>query len=145
MASPMTSIEQHPDIAALRMRYERAGETLTAHVVDGLSLLAGLYLAASPWVLGFHTTLPGLTMSNFVTGLVFVALAFGLASAHGRLHGVAWVAPAIGVWTVVAPWAIRGEAANITTTIVSNVIVGGLCLLLGLAAVALGMQRMLRR
>jgi hypothetical protein len=50
------SIEEHPDLAALRLRYERAAETRVAQLVDGLTFLAGLYAAVSPWVAGFNTS-----------------------------------------------------------------------------------------
>ena len=52
-STPTTRIEQHPDIAALRMRYDEAAETPTAQVTDGIGVLAGLYLAISPWIIGF--------------------------------------------------------------------------------------------
>jgi hypothetical protein len=40
-------IEEHPDILALRVSSDRATTTPTAQIMDGLGLLAGLYLAAS--------------------------------------------------------------------------------------------------
>jgi hypothetical protein len=55
MTSPTTGIEQHPDVAALRMRYDEAADTSTAQVTDGLGVLAGLYLAISPWSSGSAT------------------------------------------------------------------------------------------
>ena len=41
---------------ALRASYERAAETMGAHVTFGLTLLTGLYVAASPWIVGFGAT-----------------------------------------------------------------------------------------
>lgn len=126
-----TGIERHPDIVALRMKYEQANETSVAHIVNGLGLLAGLYLAISPWVVGFHNLAP-LVVSNELTGLVLIAMAFGLATAYGRLHGLAWVIPVLGAWTIVAPWVIRGGVST-APAVANNITIGAICLLLGLA------------
>jgi hypothetical protein len=130
-------MEGHPDILELRARYDRAAETMSAHAVDGLTFMSGLYLAISPWVVGFNgrTTL---TVNNLLTGIAVALLAVGLASAYGRTHGVAWVTPLIGVWTIIAPWVVSGNTAT-TSTILSNVITGAAIVVFGLAATAMGM------
>jgi hypothetical protein len=131
-----TSIERHPDIVALRMKYEEANETNLAHVVHGFALIAGLYLAISPWVVGFQA-LTRLAVVNMLTGLVLVALAFGLATAYGRLHGLTWVYPLIGAWAFVAPWVIRG-GVDTTAAVANNVVIGAVCFVLGLATLFIG-------
>jgi hypothetical protein len=130
-------MEGHPDILELRARYDRAAETMSAHAVDGLTFMSGLYLAISPWVAGFNgrTTI---TVNNLLTGIAVTLLAVGLASAYGRTHGVAWVTPLIGVWTIIAPWVVSGNPAT-TSTILSNVITGAAIVVFGLAATAMGM------
>lgn len=141
--SPMAGMEQHPDIAELRARYERASETTPAHMVHGLIFLCGLYLAISPWVIGFngrHTT----TGNNVLTGIAVALLALGLVSAYGRTHGIAWVIPLIGVWTIISHWVVHGHVATLGT-IISNVVVGALIVLLGMAAAAFGMARLAGR
>lgn len=140
---PMAGLEEHPDIAELRARYERASETTSAHALDGLLLLSGLYLAISPWVVGFHT-LRTLTVNNVITGLAVAMLALGYAWAYGRTHSVAWVTPLIGIWTIITPWVVSGHVAT-TRTIMSNVIVGAAITLFGLAATGLGMMSRPRR
>jgi len=137
-ARPTASMEGHPDILELRARYDRAAETMSAHTVDGLTFMSGLYLAISPWVVGFNgrTTL---TANNLLTGIAVALLAVGLASAYGRTHGVAWVAPLIGVWTLIAPWVVSGNTAT-TSTILNNVITGAAIVVFGLAATAMGMM-----
>jgi uncharacterized membrane protein len=142
VASSTTSIERHPDIVDLRMKYEQANETSVAHVISGLGLMAGVYLAISPWVVGFQALTP-LAVANLVTGLVVVALAFGMATAYGRLHGLAWVMPFIGAWAVVAPWVIRG-GVNTTPAVANNVTIGAVCLVLGLATLYVGARPMRR-
>ncbi|MEU4534891.1 SPW repeat protein [Streptosporangium sp. NPDC023825] len=133
-----TSLEHHPDLIEMRERYERAGSSSIAQVIEGLSLLAGLYLAISPWVVGFNG-LSRLTVSNLVTGIAVAALALAFASAYGRTYGISWVAPVIGIWTILAPW-ITGSATR--GSIWNNVITGIVILLLGLGAAAMASKKM---
>jgi hypothetical protein len=107
---------------------------MTAQATDGATLLAGLYLAISPWVVGFNG-LSRLTVSNLVTGIALAALGLGFASAYGRTYGLSWIAPIIGIWTIVSPWIVRSAT---TSTIWNNVVTGAVILLLGLGAVAVG-------
>ena len=132
------SLEHHPDLIEMRERYERAGSSSVAQVIDGLGLLAGLYLAISPWVVGF-SGLSRLSVSNLVTGIAVAALALAFASAFGRTYGISWVVPVLGIWTIVAPW-ITGSATR--GSIWNNVVTGIVILLLGLGAVAMGSKRM---
>ncbi|MCT9930213.1 SPW repeat protein [Planotetraspora sp. A-T 1434] len=129
-------IGTHPDIVQMRARYEAAAANPRAQLADGLTLLAGTYLALSPWIVGFHRLSP-FTVNNLITGILVALLALGFSSAFGRTYGISWVAPAIGVWTIVAPWVIRGHAT--TGTVVNNVITGAIILLLGLATMRFGM------
>src|SRR4051794_15970736 len=72
-----TGVEAHPDLVELRNRYELAAEKPAAQMVEGLSMLSGLYLALSPWILGF-TRFPGsgdLRANNLITGLAVAVLA----------------------------------------------------------------------
>ncbi|MEU6038239.1 MULTISPECIES: SPW repeat protein [Actinomadura] len=132
-------IERHPDIAEMRTRYELAAASPTAQALDGLTVLSGLYLAISPWIVGFSGLRP-ITVNNLITGLAVAALGLGFALAFGRTYGIAWVAPIIGVWTIISPWVIAGRM-NTTPTIVSNVVVGALILVLGLATLGLAGTR----
>ena len=133
-----TGLEAHPDIVEMRAKYERAGSSLFAQMTDGMTLLAGLYLAISPWVVGFNG-LSRPTMSNLVTGLAVAALALGFASAFGRTHGLTWIVPILGIWTILSPWIIRSHT---TGSIWNNVIMGIQILILGLSAMAVGARKM---
>ncbi|RIQ11294.1 SPW repeat protein [Jiangella rhizosphaerae] len=139
MTMPTPDIEQHPDVAVMRRRYDQIAETPVAQSADGLAFLAGLYLAMSPWVIGF-TSESALTMTNLFTGIAVALLAAGFASAYGRLHGMAWVAPILGIWAIVAPWAVDGPAPD-TTAIVSNIVAGAVIVLCALAMMSGGMRR----
>ena len=140
-ASPSTQshIDEHPDIMSLRDRYAAVSDKPMAGLVEGLCLLTGLYLAISPWVVGFEgfTTL---RVSNLITGIALAVLAMGFGSVLERTHGLGWVAIAIGAWTIVAPWVVAGSA-DTTKTITNNAIVGGVACLLGLATMAMGLLK----
>ncbi|MEW9552783.1 SPW repeat protein [Nonomuraea sp. NPDC050783] len=121
-----------PGMAETRQRYDEAACRSGFQALDGLALLAGLYLAISPWVARF-AGLSRLTVSNLVTGLAVAALAVGFAAAYGRTHGLSWVTPVIGVWTIISPWVMYGGAAP-SAAVWTNVVVGIWIVLMGLAA-----------
>jgi hypothetical protein len=129
----------HPDPVELRATYEAAAETPVVRVVEGLTFLTGLYLAISPWVVGFNR-FPTLTANNLIVGVALAMLALGFASAYGRTHGISWAAPLIGVWTIIAPWVVSGHVVT-TATAWSNVVTGAVAVLLGLGAMSIGMSR----
>ncbi|GAA0690463.1 SPW repeat protein [Kitasatospora atroaurantiaca] len=129
------SMEHHPDILELREHAERVTATPLAQGVETLAVLAGLFCAISPWVVGF-TGFSALTVNNLVLGLAFTVLMGGFGSAFERTHARAWAASLIGVWMIIAPWATVGDEA-IRRTILTNCITGGLMTCLGLAAVAM--------
>lgn len=133
------SMEKHPDIVALRHHYDEVAENPVAQVTDGLTLLAGLYMAASPWIVGFHGTTT-LAMCNLISGIAVALLAVGFTSAYDRTHGMAFVLPLLGIWMIISPWVVAG----VTTTagmIWSNVIGGAVVCLLGLGLAAMGTMR----
>ncbi|MGW0775873.1 SPW repeat protein [Streptomyces sp. NPDC002835] len=127
-------IDQHPDLAEMRSRFERATSTPRAQAVETLALVTGLYLAASPWIAGF-SGLTSLAVTNLITGIAFALCMGGFSSAYERTHAMAWTACAIGAWTIVSPWVVVGEM-DTTRSIVSNIIVGAVALLCGLAMAA---------
>lgn len=137
--SAHTPIHTHPDIVALRERYDQAAERPTAQVTDGLMLLSGLYVAASAWIIGFAGQ-TSLTVTNLIGGIAIALLALAFGSAYGRTHGMAFIAPLLGVWMIVSPW-IVADVDTTTAMIWSNVVVGAVVCVLGLATAALGMGR----
>ncbi|MEU7938520.1 SPW repeat protein [Microbispora bryophytorum] len=127
-------LARRPDVTELRQTYDRAGSTAPAQVMDGVTFLAGVYLALSPWIVGF-SGFGALAINNLIVGLTVAALAMGCASAFGRTYGMSWVVPVLGAWTIVAPWVIRGQPAT-TATIWNNVVTGAIIFLFGLGALA---------
>lgn len=135
-------LEEHPDLLEMRAKYERAAQAPTVQVVSGLTFMTGLYLAISPWVVGFAGA-ANLTVSDLIVGIALALLGLGYASVYGRTHGIAWVAPLIGVWAIISPWVVTG-APTTTSTLVSNIVTGGVAVVLGIATVAAGAMSMSR-
>jgi hypothetical protein len=138
MSTVHSSIDHHPDLLALRERYERAAESMTAQGTFGLTLLTAVYAAVSPWIVGFTGTRP-LVVNDFIVGLVCAALAFAYAMALDRSHGMTWTLPIFGVWLIVSPWILHGVSPY-GGMIWSNVIAGAVLTVLGLNAMYFGMR-----
>jgi hypothetical protein len=136
MSTVHSSIDHHPDLLALRARYERVAESMSAHVTFGLVLLTGLYVAASPWIVGFSGT-GSLATSDLIVGIAVAFLAYGFATALDRAHGMTWTLPVLGVWVIVSPWILVTPTDGM---IWSNVVAGAVLALLGLNATYFGMR-----
>ncbi|CAL9632414.1 hypothetical protein SUDANB120_06132 [Streptomyces sp. enrichment culture] len=125
-------IEEHPDLVELRARHDRAAATPRAQAVEACALITGVYLAASPWIVGFNgfTTL---AVTNLIAGIAYMLLLGGLGNSYERTHSMAWAAAVIGIWTCIAPWVVAGDVAH-TRSITSNLITGAVATVLALAA-----------
>jgi hypothetical protein len=134
------AMSQHPDIMALRERYELAVETPRAWTVEGLLVLAGAYAAVSPWIVGFAGRAGALAVNDLIIGLMVAVLGAGMAVSYSRSHGMTWVLPVMGVWLIIAPWVVQ-DITTTAGTIVSNIIVGALVVIFGIALSAMGMAR----
>lgn len=138
MSTVHSSIDHHPDLLALRARYERVAESMSAHFTFGLTLLTGLYVAVSPWIVGFSAT-RSLGTSDLIVGIAVAFLAYGFATALDRAHGMTWTLPVLGVWVIVSPWILQGFTPT-AGMIWSNVVAGALLTFLGLNATYFGMR-----
>jgi hypothetical protein len=138
MSTVHSSIDHHPDLLALRARYERVAESMSAHVTFGLALLTALYVAASPWIVGFSGT-ASLATIDLIAGIAAAFLAYGFATTLDRAHGMTWTLPVLGAWVIVSLWVLPGFAPT-AGMIWSNVVAGGLLTFLGLNATYFGMR-----
>jgi hypothetical protein len=128
----------HPDLAEMRERYERVAATRPVAIADGLMLLAGLWLAISPFVIHFNSSAPQVAISNLILGLAVAAVALGLGVAPLRMGRLGLATCVIGIWVVVSQWVIQRGAVD-TGIVLNNVITGGLIALLGLSAAGMVM------
>ena len=123
---------------ALRASYDRAAESMGAHVTFGVALLTGLYAAASPWIVGFSAT-RGLAVCDLIAGIAVAVLAYEFATALDRTHGLTWTMPVLGLWLVFSPWILQGLTLS-AGMVWSNVVAGAVLTFLGLTATYFGMR-----
>jgi hypothetical protein len=97
----------------------------------------------SPWVVGFRPIAPGLTINNLICGIAVAVLALLFSTMWGRTHGLSWVVPVIGAWTIVSPWLVHGvHGGRIDGGMIANNVITGLIILaLGLAATTMARTR----
>jgi|SRR5579871_3966374 uncharacterized membrane protein HdeD (DUF308 family) len=87
-------------------------------LVDIVSLLLGVWLFLSPWILGFASeTAAG--WNAWLSGIVVAGLAIAALAAFAEW--VEWINLAIGIWVVVSPWLV-GFSANTTAAWVHYVV-----------------------
>lgn len=139
--SAVHSIEQDSDMLAKRAGYERAAASVTAQATFGFTLLTALYVALSPWIVGFNATTT-LAVNDLIVGITVAVLTFGFASALDRTHGMTWILPVFGVWLIISPWILR-DVSPTAGMIWSNVLAGALITLFGLFAPDFGRRRVL--
>lgn len=130
---------RHPDLIELRKRYDAASASPVSEVAAGLALLGAVFLAASPWIVGF-SGLTALTVTNLIAGGALAVLVIALTASYGRMHGLTFVVPAVGIWTIIAPWVTAG-AMDTTRTIFTNVFTGSAIVVLGLIMMGVGFLR----
>ncbi|NKY88600.1 SPW repeat protein [Nocardia veterana] len=135
-ASRHLDFTHHPDAAEIRERHERILAGPQAVLVDGLLLLAGLYLAISPWVVTPFPTAAGgglsrLGVINLIVGIAVAIVGLSLVAAPERCHRLSWTVVAMGVWMLVTPWVI---GPSTTAVLWNNLWTGGVITALGLAA-----------
>jgi hypothetical protein len=131
-------LAEHPDAMEMRARYDRVLQGRDVMFVDAPIFLAGLYAAISPWVVTFAATQPQLQISNLIVGLAVAVLALGFTAAPERMYGLSWAICAAGVWLVISTWIVGNSPDG--GVIFSNVIVGAVIFLLGVASVGAAMR-----
>ncbi|TVL89917.1 SPW repeat protein [Streptomyces sp. SAJ15] len=132
-----TDLRGHPDVSEMRERYARLLGERDVVFVDGPVLLAGLYLAVSPWVVHFSGN-TDFAMHNLILGICVAVLGLGLTVAPTRMYSLCWTMCAIGVWLIISPWVVAGSPD--AGMIWNNIIVGAITCLLGLVAAGMVMR-----
>lgn len=107
---------------------------LTDNWQDGLSLILGVWLVASPWVLGF-AMLQGATWNAVIFGLIVALMALAVLIEFHEWEE--WADMAIGAWLAVSPWVLgftmeAGGAEAGSSVATANFVIVGL-LVLGMA------------
>lgn len=89
-----------------------------------LALVLGVYIIATPWLIPYLLKSPallaGAAWSHYAAGLaIVVAAIFAIMSFE---EWTAWLEALLGLWIIIAPWALGFSALSVFTW--SSVIVG---------------------
>ncbi len=71
---------------------------------DWVTLVLGVWLFFSPWILGFYSEMPAASWNFFVIGVAFVVFA-GYAL-NQRSLWEEWVNLVLGIWMIISPWVL---------------------------------------
>lgn len=138
--SEQLSMHTHPDIVSLHARYESASETAMGQVIGGTTFLAGLFLAAAPWIVGFADQ-GAMLATDLIVGTAVALLGLGLTSLFDRVHRLAWTVPVLGIWTIVAPYVVQNGDLARTDNEWTNVVTGAVVFLTGCVLMAMALGR----
>lgn len=129
------TVHEHPTSQRAELSPER-GST-GGGLGEDLVIVAGLWLAISPWVMGFGGG--GAQVNALIIGLaiaVFGALSMSGLSSFAFLRGVTAV---LGAWMIAAPFALAATTTAMgTTELISDVVCGAVVFLVSLGLVAGG-------
>jgi SPW repeat len=115
------------------------GRGLGAQAIGTLSLLAGLWVAVSPWFLMLQHGGGNATAANLIAGLAVAALgAVTLAGPRGYA-GLQSGSLLLGAWLIVSPFILDAKFAIAAPMYWSNIWAGAVLVILGLAG--LGVAR----
>ena len=92
-----------------------------------LNVLLGVWLAVSPWILGFQDQMAP-TANGVVIGLALIAAALGAIFMPRAWEE--WSEGLLGLWMVVSPWVLgfSGQMDAMRNAVVSGIVVLGLAL-----------------
>ena len=98
---------------------------LKEHWQDGISVLVGVWLVTSPWVLGYYG-ISAAMWNSVVLGVIFaVAAGAALLKFH---EWEEWINVVLGAWLIVSPWLLNYAVMGVAAW--NHVIVGLLVLTL---------------
>jgi SPW repeat len=118
-----------------------AGRSLPAQATVALGLLAGVWVAISPWFLVLQAPQAGnATANDLITGLAVAALAvFAISGVRGFL-GLEVASLLLGIWLIISPFILAAKFSIQAPMYWSNIWAGALVAVLALASLA-GLRR----
>ena len=103
---------------------------------DWTSFLLGLWLATSPWILGYAQDHPAATGTAAFTGVALALVSHFQASLEG--HSAEWINFAAGTWLVAAPFILDFGTAALPAA--NCLVVGTFAMVLAASALSLDRQ-----
>lgn len=115
---------------------------LTGSWQDGISLILGIWLFFSPWLLGF-AMIQGAMWNAVVFGVIIFLMSLAVLI---RFHDwEEWIDGVIGVWLVISPWVLGFTVlAGGSATATANFVIVGLLVLAMAAWSLIGHHREVR-
>jgi len=107
---------------------------MLAQVTGTVGILAGLWVAISPWFLVLQHGGNNAAASNLIVGLAVVALGLFAVSGSRGFSGLEVGSLLAGFWLILSPFILNEKFAIATPMYWSNVIAGALIAVVGLAA-----------
>ena len=93
---------------------------------DWLDMVLGLWLAVSPWIIGFADDDPAAARNALIVGIAIAVLSALTFLAYHIVEE--WIDVILGVWLIVSPWVLPGTRDS--TVVADFVIVGAIVLAL---------------
>ncbi|HEY7902896.1 MAG TPA: SPW repeat protein [Casimicrobiaceae bacterium] len=90
---------------------------------DWVTLVVGVWLLFSPWLLGFYTAIPAASWNFFMAGFAFAI--FAAVGLNLRTAWEEWVNMALGIWMIASPWVLgyRGTIAARDDAVIVGLVV----------------------
>jgi SPW repeat len=111
-----------------------SSRSMLAQVTGTVGILAGLWVAISPWFLVLQHGGNNAAASNLIVGLAVVALGLFAVSGSRGFPGLEAGTLLAGFWLILSPFILDEKFAIATPMYWSNVLAGALIAVVGLAA-----------
>jgi SPW repeat len=117
-------------------RTQASSQSLVTQASATLGVVAGLWVAISPWFLVLQHGGNNAAVSNLIIGLAIAGLGLSALWGSRGLLGLQASSVLAGVWLIISPFILDAKYAIADPMYWSNVFAGALVVLIGLAAVA---------
>jgi hypothetical protein len=111
-----------------------SSRSMLTQVTGTVGILAGLWVAISPWFLVLQHGGNNAAASNLIVGLAVVALGLFAVSGSRGFSGLEAGTLLAGFWLILSPFILDEKFAIATPMYWSNVLAGALIAVVGLAA-----------
>ncbi|HKX07258.1 MAG TPA: SPW repeat protein [Stellaceae bacterium] len=93
---------------------------------DWVDMVLGVWLAVSPWILGFSDSDPAATRNALIIGIAVAALSALTFLAYSIIEE--WVDVVLGLWLIASPWILSsaGSGAVVADFVIVGALVAGL-------------------
>ena len=91
-------------------------------LASGFDVLAGFWLAFSPWVLGFSASHPTGRWNDLILGIAIGVFALFSGAVALRVAWLSWLNALLGAWVMVSPWVLGFHTSE--AAVWNNILLG---------------------